>query len=77
MNFTESADRAELERADAAKRAKELELQLETLWTESQTALEQAREDAKKHEEKTRTQATKNKELAARLRPVAEALSSK
>ena len=78
VNFAESADRAGLERANAVSRAKDLELQLETLQKESQATLKQAQADAKKQEEKNHAQAVKHEErLAARLRPVADALSSK
>ena len=76
--FAESANRAGVEREDAVKRAKDLELQLETLRKESQAALKQAQDEAKKQEDKNRAQAAKHEErLAARLRPVVDALSSK
>ena len=59
-------------------RAKDLELQLEAPRKESQAAIKQAQDEAKKQEEKNRAQAAEHEEqLAARLHPFADALSSK
>jgi thioesterase domain-containing protein len=73
----EFASRAGTEKDGAVRRAKDLEVQLETLKKESQDALAQAKADAHKLEEERRTRAAEHEEqLASRLRALADALSS-
>ena len=74
----ESTSQAVTERDGAVRRAKGLEVQLETLRKESQAALKQAKADAQEREKERRTQAAEREEqLAGRLRTLADALSGK
>lgn len=73
----ESTDQAEVEKADAITRAKDLEARLETLQKDSQAALKKSQDEAEEREKATRAQtAERAEQIVTRLRALAESFSS-